>query len=78
MSLSSLLTERGIKRLEKFKEIKSLYNLRSKIVHGSDIKETEADTVLSGSFNLLSELISYMIENNRIVDETDFRDAIFN
>lgn len=77
LSLSSLLNERGETRIKKFKEIKSLYNLRSKVVHGSDIKIAESEIALTGSFNLLSELIIYMIENNKMVDETDFTNAIF-
>lgn len=77
LSLSSLLNERGEARIIKFKEIKSLYILRSKVVHGSNIKTAESETALTGSFNLLSQLISYMIENNKIVNETDFTNAIF-
>lgn len=77
LSLSSLLNVRGETRIRKFKEIKSLYSLRSKVVHGSNIKTAESETALTGSFNLLSELISYMIENNKMVNETDFTNAIF-
>jgi hypothetical protein len=77
LSISSLLYERGDVRIKKFKEIKTLYGLRSKVVHGSNLKEAEIEKTLTGSFNLLSELIIHMIENNRMLDESDFQSAIF-
>lgn len=77
LSISSLLHDRGEKRIEKFKEIKKLYNLRSKVVHGSNIKEVEIENALVGSFKLLSELVNYMIENNKMISENDFESAIF-
>lgn len=77
LSISSLLIERGDKRIGKFKEIKSLYNLRSKVVHGSNIKGSEVEDALIGSFNLLSELIVFMIEKNKVIEELDFTNAIF-
>jgi len=77
LSLSSLLRDRGDLRLQKFNEIKTLYKLRSKVIHGSEIKTADATAALSGSVNLLSELICYMIENDRLVTEDDFKSAIF-
>lgn len=77
LSIASLLHDRGEKRIEKFKEIKKLYGLRSKVVHGSNIKEVDIENALVGSFKLLSELVNYMIENNKMISETDFESAIF-
>ncbi|TGD56767.1 HEPN domain-containing protein [Flavobacterium humi] len=77
LSISSLLCERGEKRVIKFKEIKSLYGLRSKVVHGSNIKESEIEKALIGSFSLLAELVVSMIENNKVINEEDFETAIF-
>jgi hypothetical protein len=77
LSISSILYERGDVRIKKFKEVKTLYGLRSKVVHGSNLKEAEIEKTLTGSFNVLSELIIYMIENNRMLDEADFQSAIF-
>ncbi|SKB64041.1 hypothetical protein SAMN05661099_1986 [Daejeonella lutea] len=77
LSLSSLLKERGESRITKFKEIKSLYTLRSKVVHGSDIKIAESEIALAGSLKLLFELITYIIESNKMVTQTDFTNAIF-
>lgn len=77
LSISSLLSERGEKRLIKFQEIKKLYGLRSKVIHGNNLKDNEIENALLGSFNLLSELVKYMIENNHMVTEKDFESAIF-
>ena len=78
LSLSALLKERGENRIRKYQEIKSLYSLRSKVVHGSEINTSESETALTGSFNLLSELIVFMIDNDKVVDKSDFTKAIFN
>ncbi len=77
LSISSLLYSRGKKRIDKFKEIKKLYSLRSKVVHGSNIKDIDIENALIGSFDLLSELVNYMIENNKMLTEQDFESAIF-
>jgi hypothetical protein len=78
LSISSLLCKRGDERIKKFKEIKKLYDLRSKVVHGSNIKDTEIEKALVESFQLLAELIVFMIENNKMVKDDDFQTAIFN
>jgi hypothetical protein len=77
LSISSLLCERGDERIKKFKEIKKLYGLRSKVVHGSNLKGPEIEKSLVESFRLLSELVVYMIENNKMIKSADFEDAIF-
>lgn len=77
LSVSSLLYARGEKRVDKFKEVKKLYNLRSKVVHGSNLNDNDIENALAASFNLLSELVSYMIENNRMITENEFETAIF-
>lgn len=77
LGIASLLCNRGDERLNKFKEIKKLYVLRSKVVHGSNIKDNEVESALIGSFSLLSELIKYMIENEKLITESDFEEVIF-
>jgi len=77
LSISSLLYQRGDDRIKKFQEIKKLYGLRSKVIHGNNLKENEMEHALINSFNLLSELVIYMIENNRMVNVSDFESAIF-
>lgn len=77
LNISSILEPRGESRIQKFREIKKLYGLRSKVVHGADLKEAEIILALEGSFLLLRDLIIYMIENDKTISETDFETAIF-
>lgn len=77
LSIASLLSERGDNRIIKFKDIKNLYGLRSRVIHGNNLKETEIEKALIGSFNLLSELVVYMIENKKMINDEDFQSAIF-
>tara|TARA_R110002096_G_scaffold270796_1_gene464665 strand:- start:91 stop:945 length:855 start_codon:yes stop_codon:yes gene_type:complete len=77
LSISSLLYERGDERIQKFKEIKKLYTLRSKVVHGSNLKDSQIEKALVESFELLSELIVFMIEKNKFIKDIDFENAIF-
>ena len=54
---SALLEERGEKRLQRFQEIKQLYNCRSKAVHGDKIPEEQKIDALFSSYHLLRDLI---------------------
>jgi len=47
-----LLTERGDARKAKFEEIKKLYGLRSKVVHGEQLPDEKVGTALNDSYNL--------------------------
>lgn len=77
LNLSSILYKRGDERLNKFNEIKKLYSLRSKVIHGSNINKVNTEEALAGSFNLLSEILVYIIENNKMLTNKDFESAIF-
>lgn len=77
LTISALLSERGEPRKNKFLQIKKLYGLRSKVVHGSNLKSSEIEKALKESFLLLSDLLEYMIENNKILKKEDFEKAIF-
>lgn len=77
LNISSLLEERGEARIRKFNEIKKLYGLRSKVVHGSDLKPDQLGIAISTSILLLSDLVIYMIEKNKVIVESDFEKAIF-
>lgn len=77
LSVSSLLIDRGELRKIKFNQIKKLYGLRSKVVHGSDLKSTEIEKAISESYLLLCDLINYMIEKNKVITKQDLEKAIF-
>lgn len=77
LNISSLLETRGESRLKKFNEIKKIYGLRSKVVHGSELKSSQVDVAIEGSFAILADLLIYMIEKNKVISESDFEKAIF-
>ena len=77
LNISSILEIRGEARLNKFNQIKQLYKLRSKVVHGSELNDIQTITAIEGSFLLLCELVTYMIENNKTITDKDFENAIF-
>lgn len=77
LNISSLLEGRGEGRLNKFNQVKKLYGLRSKVVHGSDLKPNQIGVAIEESFVLLNDLVNYMIEKNKIITKTDFEEAVF-
>ncbi|PZR05816.1 MAG: hypothetical protein DI539_24775 [Flavobacterium psychrophilum] len=77
LNVASVLESRGHGRLEKFKHIKKLYGLRSKIVHGGDLKKEDAEFAIEESFILLRDLLTFMIERNKVISEEDFEAAVF-
>ncbi|MDD5546762.1 MAG: HEPN domain-containing protein [Candidatus Omnitrophica bacterium] len=72
-----LLSPRGPLRREKFDEIKNLYSLRSKVVHGEKLSEENISKALSKSFVLLSDLLIYTITKGHVLNKNDFDEAIF-
>ena len=77
LNISSILEIRGEARLRRFNQIKKLYGLRSKVVHGSELKNIQIIAAIEESFILLCDLVIYMIENNKIITNKDFENAIF-
>jgi len=73
----SLLTPRGKARREKFAEVKALYGLRSKVVHGAKLSESQIQVALDGSWGLLRELLLLSIERGHALSDTDFDEALF-
>lgn len=77
LNISSILEDRGEKRVLRFKEIKKIYGLRSKVVHGSELSKEQVVYTIEKSFVLLADLIIYILENNKLITDTDFENAIF-
>ena len=75
--ISSLLESRGEKRIERFNQIKKLYNLRSKVVHGAELTQNQINSAIEQSFLLLSELLDHVITTNKILTNADFEKAVF-
>ncbi|QDS88492.1 hypothetical protein EC9_26830 [Rosistilla ulvae] len=74
---ASLLAPRGTQRREKFQEIKKLYGLRSKAVHGSKLSDAKMAEAVNGSFRLLADLLILAIERGHPLTQDDFDKAVF-
>lgn len=74
---ASLLAARGEARKHKFRDVKVLYGLRSKVVHGEALSASKLANALDGSFSLLSDLLLLTIDKGHVIEEADFDDAVF-
>lgn len=74
---ASLLAPRGARRREKFQEVKKLYGLRSKAVHGAKLSDENMAVALNGSFRLLADLLLLAIERGQALTQDDFDNAVF-
>lgn len=72
-----LLAERGEARKRKFEEVKRLYGLRSKVVHGEKLAEEKISQAMSDSFHLLRDLLLVAVERGQPITAADVDDAIF-
>jgi hypothetical protein len=72
-----LLAERGKPRKNKFDDVKRLYGLRSKVVHGEKLPEEKISQTMSDSFHLLRDLLLVAVKRGRPITATDVDDAIF-
>lgn len=63
---------RGQERINAFRDIKNLYGIRSKAVHGEPLTEDKLLKGLHGSFELLRHLILDAITLGRVRSEDDF------
>ena len=72
-----LLTERGDTRKAKFDEVKKLYGLRSKAVHGEQLPEDKVALALNDSYQLLADLLLLSINKGHVLGKRDFDEAVF-
>ena len=72
-----LLAPRGHERREKFRQVKELYSLRSKAVHGDSLPDAKIDEALSGSWQLLRDLLLLMIDKGHVLRNDDLDSAMF-
>jgi hypothetical protein len=66
LSAASLLEPRGERRYERYCQIKKMYDLRSKAVHGSELAEPSLLKHVNDSSELLSQILCYMIEAKKV------------
>lgn len=72
-----LLEPRGLQRKRRFHEIRKLYDLRSKSVHGESVDRTKLQLAVQDSFALLSDLLIKSIATGRDIQPADVEDAVF-
>ncbi len=72
-----LLEEGGDKRKANFKEVKKLYGLRSKVVHGEQLNEDKIASALNDSYHLLADLLLLSINKGHVLGQEDFDQAVF-
>jgi hypothetical protein len=72
-----LLAERGDTRKAKFEEVKKLYALRSKVVHGEQLTDEEVASALNDSYHLLADLLLLAISTGHVLGPEDFDQAVF-
>ncbi len=72
-----LLAERGRARKTKFEEVKKLYGLRSKIVHGEPTSDEKIAAAINGSFRLLADLLMATVNKGHVLQQNDFDEAVF-
>ncbi len=72
-----LLAERGEPRKRKFEEVKRLYGLRSKVVHGEKLTMEKISQAMSDSFRLLRDLLLHAVERGKPTTTEDIENAVF-
>jgi hypothetical protein len=72
-----LLAKRGEPRRRKFEEVKRLYGLRSKVVHGEKLAEEKISQAMTDSFHLLRDLLLLAVDRGKPITIQDVENAIF-
>jgi hypothetical protein len=72
MHAATVVASRGPERLEAFKNVKALYGVRSKAVHGEPISEDKLFKGLYDSFELLRSLLLDAVERGGVRTEEDY------
>jgi hypothetical protein len=72
-----LLAEPGSKCRELYKEMKSLYGERSKIVHGKKVSEEKIRTHITTVRGRLADILTRLIELGKVPTGEDFEEMLF-
>src|SRR5258708_7655474 len=71
-----LLEPQSDARYLRFKNVQKLYDLRSKCVHGGNLKNKDQETAVLRSLGLLCELLIFFMKRGSLLDKAE-RDRIF-
>lgn len=74
--IASLLEPRGVARQARFAQVRKLYGVRSKAVHGEEVSDEKLTKTMFESFDILSKLLLLNIEKGRPFTQEDFEEAI--
>lgn len=74
---ASCLEDRGTARLQRYRSVKKLYGKRSKIVHGDKISEHDIVETLDGSYELLRQILLFIVERGAMPTRDEFEEMIF-
>ena len=74
---ASLLEPRGTARRQRFSQVKKLYGLRSKAVHGDKLTNEQLRQAVNESFFLIRDLLLLAIEKGHALTDSDFDTAVF-
>jgi len=75
--IASLLEPRGVTRQARFAQVRKLYGVRSKAVHGEELSDAKLTKAMFESFDILSRLLLLNVEKGRPFTQEDFEEAIF-
>jgi hypothetical protein len=76
LHVASLLAEPGPTRIDRFREIKKLYGVRSKAVHGERLDDGKVQAALDQSHEVLRDLLVYCAELGRVPTEADLLESL--
>ena len=76
LQIASLLEKRGEVRKDRFYQVRKLYGVRSKAVHGEELSDDTLSQVMTESFDILNRLLLVNIEKGRPFNKDDFEGAI--
>lgn len=76
ITAASLLRPRGVSRVEYATRIKKLYGVRSKAVHGDQVSDEKLNDALDASFLLIRDLLLFVAERKKDLNEDDIQTAI--
>ncbi len=75
--IASMLEPRGVARQARFAQVRKLYGVRSKAVHGEELSDVKLTEAMLESFDILSKLLLLNVEKGRPFTQEDFEVAIF-
>jgi hypothetical protein len=71
LSVACVLEPRGAQRVNRYRQIKKLYDSRSRAVHGAEMSEAELISHIIETRRMLSGILCRMIEGGKVLSEED-------